>query len=162
MRNSGSMRRRGFTLIEVLLVLVILMILGGVAVVVYPRIQAGAEKNAAKVMVDNTAQGVELYRTAVGKYPTTEEGLNALINAPEDAKLAEKWRNGGGPWLKDGVIPNDPWNNPLKYELLQTSEGSSGTPAPSGPAFRVWSTGPDGTDGTEDDISSSPKEASTK
>lgn len=146
-RNS---RATGFTLIEVLLVIGILLVLGTVAVVAYPRIKEGADKNSAKVMVDNVVQAVELYHTVMNVYPTTEDGLKALTEVPSDEKLAEKWKNGGGPFLKDGQIPNDPWGQPIKYEKVETS-GTGGT---TGAAFHVWSSGPDMQDNNEDDIRS--------
>ena len=142
------MRRRAFTLFELMLVIGILLLLGGVSVVAYTRVKAGADKKTTKLMVDGTVEAVNLYHLAVNKYPTDDVGLGALITAPDDEKEAEKWREGGGPFLKDGVIPVDPWGNELKYSLLQ----STGTQT--GPPFKVFSYGPDGQEGTDDDISS--------
>ena len=141
-------RRSAFTLIEVMLVIGILLVLGTVGVVGYQRIKQGTDKNSTKIMVDNTVHAVELYHLAVNAYPTSEEGLGALITAPDDEKLAEKWRDGGGPWLKDRAIPVDPWGSELKYERLTDSADATG------PAFRIFSYGPDRQEGTDDDISS--------
>lgn len=144
---SARKRRAGFTLIEVLLVIGILLVLSTVGVVAYSKIKANSDRDATKALIDQTAQAVELYHTQMGVYPTTEDGLKALIAPPSDEKLAEKWKN-YGPFLKDGKIPVDPWMNELKYELEQTSSDTEVT----GPAFHVWSTGPDGQDGNDDDI----------
>lgn len=141
--------RKGFTLMEVLIVLGILLVLGTLAVVAYPRIQESADKKSAKVLVDQVGSALDLYHTAMGTYPTTEEGLKALVTPPDDEKLKEKWTGGGGPFLKDAKIPTDPWGIELKYEQVQT--GDSGA-APTGPAYHVWSMGPDKTDPTADDI----------
>jgi len=141
--------RKGFTLIEVLVVAAILVILAGAGVVAYTRAQQDAKINMAKTLVADTCRAVELYQTKMDALPTTEEGLNALCKEPADEKLKEKW-NTLGPFLKNGVIPKDPWDNELKYELVQTDSGAAST----GPAFHVWSLGPDKQDGTADDIKS--------
>ncbi len=142
-------RQRGFTLIEVILVLTILALLAGLAVVAIPRIQESSNKKAAFVLVKGTCEAVDLYHTQMNRYPASDEGLKALVEAPSDEKLLEKWNNSSQPFLKDGVIPKDPWENELKYELVAGSEGAS-----SGPAYHVWSAGPDMTDNTDDDIRS--------
>lgn len=144
---NRRMNSRGFTLIEVMLVAGILVLLAAGGVVAYTKYQAKANHDIAQAMVSDTARAVELYQITVVSLPTTEEGLNALITPPADEKLAEKWKT-VGPFLKDGKIPADPWDNPLKYELMQTSADAVLT----GPAFHVWSMGPDKTDNTADDI----------
>ena len=146
MRRSVA-RRAGLTLIELLLVIGILLVLGTVSVVSYTRIKEGTDKKATKIMVDSTVEAVTLFQIEIGRYPSEDEGLQALINVPDDEIEAKKWRDGGGPWLKDGKIPVDPWGNELKYEFVE-EEGTT----PTGPPFHIWSLGPDKEDGTEDDI----------
>lgn len=143
MKRSHA-RRAAFTLIEVLLVIAILVVLGTVSVVAYNGIRERAMKDAAKAQVDQTAQAVKLYQTALNKVPETDEGLNALIEKPDDETEAEKW---GKPFLENGKIPIDPWGTELKYERLDSSDGT-------GPEFRIYSYGPDRQEGTDDDISS--------
>ena len=151
---NRTRRRSGFTLIEVLLVIAILVVLGTVSVVAYSRIQSGANQKSAKLLVDRTVDAVQLYQTQMNRLPETEDGLAALTTPPEEEDLAEKWRSGGGPFLEGGTIPKDPWGNEIQYEKQEAE-------ALTGPGFRVWSYGPDGQDGTEDDIANISDEGST-
>ena len=147
-------RNRGFTLIEVLLVIGILLVLGTVAVVGYSKIKAGTDHDLAAAMIKQTCDAVDIYYIKMGAYPTTEEGLKALCEPPSDETLVEKW-NSGGPFLKDGKIPVDPWGQELQYKLMDTG-GTSGAGAatPTGPAYIVSSNGPDKQQDTDDDIKS--------
>ena len=140
--------RRAFTLIELMLVIAILLVLATASVTGYMRVKAGADKKATKIMVDGAVDAVNLYQIALNKYPTSDEGLQALITVPDDEKEAQKWRDGGGPFLTDARIPVDPWDSELKYALRE------GTDSDLGPAFRIFSYGPDRQEGTDDDISS--------
>jgi general secretion pathway protein G len=100
--------RRGFTLIELLVVMVIL---GLLAALVGPKMFShvgAANQKAAKTQIEMLGQGLDAFRLDVGRYPTTAEGLNALITNPG----VEGWN---GPYLKKGV-PNDPWKKPYQYE----------------------------------------------
>lgn len=146
-RKTRTGRRAAFTLIELMLVIGILLVLGTVSVTAYMRVKAGADKNATKLMVDQTANAVDLYYASLNKYPATDDGLKALITEPDDEKEKEKWIDGGGPFLKDAQIPVDPWTNELKY-TRQEATGSSVNVHP----YRVFSYGPDGQEGTDDDI----------
>jgi len=143
--NCAECRRKAFTLIEVVLVILILAMLAGASIVGYTKIKERADRDLAVSLVGQAADAVDMFRLHLNRYPTDEEGLQALVQKPDDEKEAEKW---SGPYLKNGVIPVDPWNNELKYQLL-TSSGDE-----IGPPFRVFSYGPDGQEGTEDDISS--------
>jgi len=131
-----SRRRRGFTLIEVLLVLVILAMLASLAVGTYTRVRVQAQKNAAKTQIGLFSTPLETYRLDVNQYPVS---LDSLCVAPGDLPNPDKWN---GPYLKP-PIPLDPWDNPYQYV----------TPGKQNPeSYDVWSMGPDGVDGTEDDI----------
>lgn len=141
MKRTQS-NRAAFTLIEVLLVIGILVVLGGVAVGVYSKVKSSSDKKATTILVSDVAAQVERYQIDMGSYPA-EEGLTLLIEKPEDEKLAEKW---AGPYLKNGVVPTDPWGEAIKYEKLESQEGT-------GAPFKVFSTGPDREEGTDDDIS---------
>lgn len=143
MMKRSRATRRGFTMVEVLLVIGLLVFLGTVSVVAYSRIKEGADKDSTKLLVNETADAIELYHVNMNKFPTTTEGLQALITKPTDERRAERWM---GPYLRHRKIPVDPWGNEVKYERLDESD--------EGPPFRVFSYGPDGQEGTEDDISS--------
>jgi general secretion pathway protein G len=139
MTFSNSPRRRGFTLIEVLLVLVILVIIMGMAVGTYMNRLKKARDDAARSQVGLFQTPLETYYLDIGAYPTANQGLGALRAAPADASSANKWN---GPYLNKD-IPLDPWGNAYQYSY----------PGKHNPdTYDVWSLGPDGVDGTADDI----------
>lgn len=140
MTTTRYASKSGFTLIEVLLVIGILLLLGTAGVVVYSNISKGADRDMAQNKVNEAEHAVELFSNDMKQYPG-EEGLKELMQKPEDEKEAAKWR---GPYLEE--IPTDPWGNELKYEKVEVDEGSAGK------EFHIWSNGPDGEEGTEDDI----------
>ena len=103
----------GFTLIELMVVMVILGILAGLIV---PRIMDRpdeARRTKAAIQIQSIEQALQLYRIDNGKYPTTEQGLRALVEPPVTGNLAKKWRTGG--YLEKGVVPKDPWDNDFVY-----------------------------------------------
>lgn len=106
-------RKNGFTLVELMLVVIIIGIL--VAMVV-PRIAGRSEqarRAAAQADIDaNLAVALDLYELDNGNYPTTEQGLSALITEPTSAPVPENWN---GPYLKKRKIPLDPWGRQYKY-----------------------------------------------
>lgn len=121
---------KGFTLVELLVVMVII---GLLAALVGPRLfpQLGKGKQgAAKAQIELLGQALDQFRLDVGRYPTTQEGLNALVTNPG----IEKW---DGPYLKKG-LPNDPWGRPYNYQ----SPGTHGE-------YDLWSYGRDGSPGGE-------------
>lgn len=109
-RMIGVPAQAGFTLLEVLVVLVILGLLA--AVVAGPQIfkyLGSAKSEAAKVQVQQISSALDLYRLEVGRYPTQEEGLEALIEAPAGLN---KWN---GPYLKKKESIVDPWGRVFVY-----------------------------------------------
>jgi general secretion pathway protein G len=137
--RERSRRAGGFTLIEVLLVLVILVILASFAVVQYAGVQRRANIQAAKTQVGLCKTALQTYQLAMGDYPSTAQGLRALRYSPSDAPNANKW---DGPYL-DADVPLDPWYNPYQYLYPGQRNPDS---------FDVWSFGPDCVNGTDDDI----------
>jgi len=109
MRRQRVPAPTGFTLIELLIVLVILGLLAGLAV---PRLigyLGGAKTQVAHLQIESLGSALDLYMLDVGSYPTTEQGLRALVEAPPGA---DNWN---GPYTKSKVIPVDPWGNPYIY-----------------------------------------------
>ena len=103
----------GFTLIELMVVMVILGILAGLIV---PRIMdrpEEARRTKAAIQIQTIEQALQLYKLDNGQYPTTEQGLQALVEAPTVGRLARKWREGG--YLEKGKVPKDPWGNEFVY-----------------------------------------------
>jgi general secretion pathway protein G len=126
-------RPRGFTLMEVLLVVAILIILAGLATVAITRTYGNARRNAAKLDINTISQTMDAYYLDIGSYPPT---LDALVTMPDGLANPAKW---GGPYLQRG-LPADPWGNQYQY----SNEGEQ---------FKVWSMGPNGASGDEDDVS---------
>ncbi len=137
--RSSRQHRRGFTLMEVLLVLAILVILGSIVVVNFSGVFASSKIKAAKAQINQFETQLEIYQLDLGMYPTTQQGLQALRTPPPDLSDVTKW-GPGGPYVKED-IPKDPWGADYVYENLGSNQ------------FRITSPGPDGTIGTGDDIS---------
>jgi general secretion pathway protein G len=135
----NNRRRDGFTLIEVLLVMAILVVLASLAAVNIGSARRKAKIDAAKSQVGMFKTPLQMYELAIGSYPTTAQGLDALRTAPSDLPNASKW---DGPYL-ESPVPLDPWENAYQYVAPGTHNTDS---------FDVWSNGPDGQSGTEDDI----------
>lgn len=131
-RCRGTAASGGFTLVELLVVLAILTLLAGL---VGPRVLGqlgGAKAKTAVIQIADIDKALELFKLDVGRFPTTEEGLEALVKRP--ATVTAGW---SGPYLK-GTVPTDPWGKPYKYT----------SPAPNGGA-EIVSLGADGNPGGE-------------
>jgi general secretion pathway protein G len=111
--NKKRLGSQGFTLIEIMVVLVILGILAGLIV---PRIMGRpdeARRMKAKIQIQSLETALQLYKLDTGNYPTTEQGLQALVEPPATGELAKSWREGG--YLEKGQVPKDPWGNDYVY-----------------------------------------------
>lgn len=113
LRRKGIRRNRsGFTLIELMVVMVILVLLaGGVSVMVVGRIEE-AKRARAKMDIQAFEAALDMYYAHNGRYPTTEQGLRALIARPTTEPVPQNWQ---GPYLKHGKLPKDPWGNDYRY-----------------------------------------------
>ncbi len=129
-------RERGFTLLELLVVIVILSLL---AALVIPKLTGRVDEakiDTAKVQLKELKRTLEMYKLDNGTFPTTEQGLKALVKKPTTPPEPKKWRQ----YLDH--VPKDPWGNEYVYI----------SPAENHP-FELKSKGPDGELGTDDDIS---------
>lgn len=139
---NNTQRQRGFTLIEIMVVIVIL---GVLAALVVPKIMSRPDEArvvAAKHDISAIGQALKLYKLDNGSYPTTEQGLKALIAKPSVAPVPNNWKTGG--YLDK--LPQDPWGRDYQY----LSPGVKGE-------IDVFSFGADGAvggEGTDADIGS--------
>jgi general secretion pathway protein G len=133
LKRNRPLRRyaeRGFTLVEMLVVISIIALIMSL---VGPRVLhfLGESKvKAAKIQIESLTSALDLYALDTGRYPSTSEGLNALLERPGNET---SW---GGPYLKGNVVPNDPWGKPYIYR----SPGQHG-------AYDIMSYGADGQEG---------------
>jgi general secretion pathway protein G len=130
--KQQNKKQMGFTLLELLVVLGIIAMLAGLVGPQVMKHMGESKVKAAKVQIEDLAQTLDMYKLDVGSYPTSEQGLNALIDNPGDI---QRWN---GPYLRKSKVPLDPWNQEYKY----TSPGEHGK-------FDVSSLGADGKEGGE-------------
>jgi general secretion pathway protein G len=139
-----SRNNRGFTLIEIMVVIVILSLL---AILVAPKIIGrtdDAKITDAKVQIRNLESGLKLYKLDNGNFPTTEQGIQALLTKPSVGLIPKNYRDGG--YLETNTVPKDPWGNDFVY----LSPGEHGD-------YDLYSYGADGVkggDGKDSDIES--------
>lgn len=134
-------RTHAFTLIEILVVVALLGLLAGLLITNTDKIFGRSQEAVAKVFVRDTLKlALERYRLDAGSYPSTAEGLAALVTAPAARK--DNWH---GPYLDlpGGQLPVDPWGETYQYRFPGTRNKSG---------YDLYSKGADKADGTEDDI----------
>lgn len=130
--------RRGFTIIEILVVLMVVAMLATLAIKNFDKILGDSSETIARMYVTESIKTPLMsYRVQMGNYPSTQEGLEALVTAP--ASKADRWR---GPYIENGKMPLDPWSNPYQYRYPGTKNSSG---------YDVFSWGPDGKE-SDDDI----------
>ena len=132
--HSSPRANAGFTLLELLVVMVIIGLLAGYVGPKYFAQIGKSEVKTAKAQIDALSKALDQYRLDTGHYPTTEQGLAALNSAPSDEP---KWQ---GPYLQK-TVPNDPWGKPYQYKY----PGEHGE-------FDLWSFGKDGQAGGNDEF----------
>ncbi len=133
-KNMFNKRSRlaGFTLIELLVVLAIIGLLAGLVGPQVMKHLGGSKTKTAKVQIEELSGALDMYRLDVGSYPTSEQGLKALVEKPGNVSI---WN---GPYLRKNKVPQDPWLKDYKY----VSPGQHGK-------FDLFSLGADGREGGE-------------
>jgi general secretion pathway protein G len=137
MKNQQLNKVKGFTILEVMVVIVIIGLMGAVVVPNLMGSQDTAKLQKAVSDVANLETSLDLYKSQNYNYPTTEQGLDALINETDIEPIPRRFPEGG--YVKR--LPNDPWGN--EYQLLNPGDNGN---------MDIFSMGPDGEAGTEDDI----------
>ena len=134
------LKRTGLTLLELMIVLIILV---GLLAIVGPRLlgtQKKADIKTTQAQIGSFEGALKMYSVDMKTYPDSEDGLSALLKAPDDERRAKMW---DGPYLDEEKLPLDPWGNEYQYEF----DPASGDSKP-----RIFSAGPDGETDTEDDV----------
>src|SRR5258708_3703788 len=137
---GGSRQARGMTLIEILVVLVLIGVVMGIVGGNFIQRGEKAKRDAAKIEIGQIGQTLDLFKLEIGRYPTSQEGLQALIAQPSGVN------NWNGPYWKKATVPKDPWGN----DYLYVFPGQHG-------AYDIISYGADGKeggDGADKDITS--------
>jgi general secretion pathway protein G len=131
-RNKHMQSTAGFTLIELLVVLSIIGLLAGLVGPQVMKHLGGSRTKAALVQIQDLSAALDMYKLDVGRYPTSEQGLSALVEKPADVK---RWN---GPYLRKNTLPKDPWSQEYAYK----HPGDHGD-------FDIYSLGADGSEGGE-------------
>ncbi|MGH8682913.1 MAG: type II secretion system major pseudopilin GspG [Burkholderiales bacterium] len=126
----GQRRPHGFTLLELLVVLVIIGLLAGYVAPRYFSQVGRSEVKVTQAQINAFEKALDTYRLDVGRYPSTEQGLTVLVARPQNEP---KWN---GPYLQK-TVPPDPWGKPYQYK----------SPGEQGREFDLWSFGKDGQPG---------------
>jgi len=133
--------QRGFTLVEMMLVVIIIATLAAMVVPHFAgRAQEAKIAAATSDIQSSIASALDLYEADNGAYPTTEQGLPALMAPPSIAPVPQRWR---GPYIKKKGGLNDPWGNPYRYASPGTHNSGD---------YDLYSLGPSGTEGGSDNI----------
>ena len=135
------MNQKGFTLIEILVVVIIIGVLAALVIPKFAGRTEQAREAAAKTQIESLfGSALDMYEADNGFYPSSEQGLEALVLQPTTEPVPKTWK---GPYLKKNEIPQDPWGKPYAYVYPGTHNTSG---------YDLYSIGPDGQEGTDDDI----------
>ncbi|MBB5352251.1 general secretion pathway protein G [Haloferula luteola] len=132
-------RAAGFSLLEMVIVLGIIAVIIGGAITVMGKVGDGAKRTQVSADFNAVGSALRMYQTNNGRFPTTQQGIDALVNKPSSTPVPKRWTK-----LMDRV-PTDPWGEPYGYKFPGTVDNTM---------FEIISKGPDMQQDTEDDISS--------
>jgi general secretion pathway protein G len=132
MYRRNSTRSAGFTLVELLVVLAILGLLAGLVGPQVMKFLGSSKTKTAALQIGNLSATLDMYRLETGRYPSADEGLEALVTDPGETA------NWNGPYLKKGQVPKDPWGYDYQYRFPGEHGG-----------FDIWSLGADNREGGE-------------
>lgn len=138
-KNARLRDRAGMTLVEILLVIALIALVAGLTIQQLGGLFEGGKEDVAKLWVTSAIKGpLNTYNIHMGTYPTTAQGLQALISAPESA--TGRWR---GPYVETdaGQMPLDPWKRPYQYRFPGTKNPDK---------YDAYSLGPDGVESADD------------
>ena len=133
-------REKGFTLVEIMIVLALVVMLGSYAGVKLIGMFNKGKQDIARTQIAGFGQALQAYYLSHSSYPSTAQGLQALISRPSVGRVPENYPEGG--YLGKKEIPKDPWGNEYRYACED------------GQNFTITSAGPDGQEGSSDDIKS--------
>jgi general secretion pathway protein G len=146
--SLSSSRQAGFSLVEILLVILIILMLAGALIVYVLPEQGKAQISTTKLKLESMKSGLQRFKLDMGTYPRPEHGgLKALLEKPklENSKKKGDW---DGPYVDLSTTFDDAWGQDLKFKLVNASLRTKGSAIP----YLLYSIGPDGKDNTEDDI----------
>jgi general secretion pathway protein G len=130
-------KQKGFTLIEIMVVVIVLGLLAALVLPKFLGSEDTAKRKVAMTQISSLESALDAYKLDNGFYPTTDQGLTALIKKPDVGRIPDKWREGG--YLKPARIPKDPWGK----EYVYISPGSENR------EYEIVSYGADGEPGGE-------------
>ncbi len=140
LKRKDRKREKGFTLVEIMIVLALVVMLGSYAGVKLIGMFNKGKQDIARTQIAGFGQALQAYYLSHSYYPTTAQGLQSLIARPSVGKVPENYPEGG--YLGKKELPKDPWGNEYRYVCED------------GQNFTITSAGPDGQEGSGDDIKS--------
>lgn len=138
--NRRRSKLKGFTLLEIVIVLGIIAVIIGGSIVGLQKIGGGAEIQRAEADMNNLRAAVLSYKMLAGNAPTTQQGLEALYTKPTTPPIPKRWSSAG-----DKGVPKDPWGVPYRYRNPGKKDPTD---------FEIYTYGPDQIADTDDDLSS--------